>query len=310
MAFASSRGYHRLACAMEDAGLILHPSIFNYRTGEVVDVPSLLGWSFGSGFPKSTRIDTKIDREHGLLELRGLKEVKTDKLDTWLVQQGGQTSHWIHDAYTRGEKTVLVPADNPQHPLAQAWAGHRYGLQALKPALEPVIVAQVPYQGRPMDSITQTGAGALNIDGSRISCEPIHTSRNVSLGSSSGGIYGAANTPAEFESHPNGRWPANLALQHTPRCRPLGTRQVRNGSGPASGPTAHKIGGNGGIFVAPDGHRETVPYYASPDGTEVVPAWACAEGCPVRALDGQAGERPTSGRHGEERQWGTFRDVW
>ena len=36
MAFASSRGYHRLACAMEDAGLILHPSIFNYRTGETL----------------------------------------------------------------------------------------------------------------------------------------------------------------------------------------------------------------------------------------------------------------------------------
>ena len=61
MAFASSRGYHRLACAMEDAGLILHPSIFNYRTGEVIEVPSLMGYSFGSGFPKSTRIDTQVD---------------------------------------------------------------------------------------------------------------------------------------------------------------------------------------------------------------------------------------------------------
>ena len=38
MAFASSRGWHRLACAMEDAGLIIHPSIFNYRTGETLRV--------------------------------------------------------------------------------------------------------------------------------------------------------------------------------------------------------------------------------------------------------------------------------
>ena len=61
MAFASSRGYHRLACAMEDAGLILHPSIFNYRTGETVDVPSLLGWSQGAGFPKATQISSQVD---------------------------------------------------------------------------------------------------------------------------------------------------------------------------------------------------------------------------------------------------------
>jgi site-specific DNA-methyltransferase (adenine-specific) len=61
MAFASSRGYHRLACAIEDAGLILHPSIFNYRTGETIDVPSLLGWSQGAGFPKATQISSQVD---------------------------------------------------------------------------------------------------------------------------------------------------------------------------------------------------------------------------------------------------------
>jgi hypothetical protein len=30
----------------------------------------------------------------------------------------------------------------------------------------------------------------------------------------------------------------------------------------------------------------------NPDGTETVPVWACVEGCPVAALDGQSGERP------------------
>lgn len=41
MAFAGTRGYHRMAVAMEDAGLIIHPAI---------------GWTFGSGFPKATRV--------------------------------------------------------------------------------------------------------------------------------------------------------------------------------------------------------------------------------------------------------------
>src|SRR6476660_10473223 len=39
MCFASARGWHRLACAIEDAGLILHPSIF-------------LLWGQAQGFPK------------------------------------------------------------------------------------------------------------------------------------------------------------------------------------------------------------------------------------------------------------------
>lgn len=100
MAFASSRGWHRQAVAMEDAGLVIHPTLF--------------GWAFGSGFPKATRV-----------------------------------------------------ADAP------AFNGHRYGLQALKPALEPVIVAQVPYQGRPVDCITRTGAGALWVDGGRIGTDVV-----------------------------------------------------------------------------------------------------------------------------------------
>lgn len=145
MAFASSRGWHRLACAIEDAGLVIHPSIF--------------GWGFGSGFPKATRVNG-----------------------------------------------------------AGAFSGHRYGLQAMKPALEPVIVFQKPYGGGPVDRIVETGAGALWVDGGRVPSESIRTTRNIALGSSSGGIYSAANVPAVFESHPQGRWPANFVLVHSPEC--------------------------------------------------------------------------------------------
>ncbi|HUW11898.1 MAG TPA: hypothetical protein VM537_19380, partial [Anaerolineae bacterium] len=51
MAFSGSRTWHRLAVAIEDAGLIIHPSIF--------------GWAYGSGFPKATRIDTQVDKRKG-----------------------------------------------------------------------------------------------------------------------------------------------------------------------------------------------------------------------------------------------------
>lgn len=139
MAFASSRGWHRQAVAMEDAGLVIHPTLF--------------GWAFGSGFPKATRV-----------------------------------------------------ADAP------AFNGHRYGLQALKPALEPVIVAQVPYQGRPVDCITRTGAGALWVDGGRIGTDVVVSLKGLGQNwrMNDDGWSGVGARP---EPEANiGRWPANFYL--------------------------------------------------------------------------------------------------
>jgi site-specific DNA-methyltransferase (adenine-specific) len=42
VAFGGSRTYHRLACAIEDAGFIIHP---------------MLGWIFGQGFPKAHKVE-------------------------------------------------------------------------------------------------------------------------------------------------------------------------------------------------------------------------------------------------------------
>ncbi len=137
MACAGSRGWHRMACALEDAGMIIHPTIFC--------------WAYSSGFPKATRIDTQLDRSAG--------------------------AHW---------------------------EGYRYGLQALKPAVEPIIVFQRPYEGRPVASITATGAGTLNIKGGRIPA--VDTVRPY-------GIHRNTDTSDRAE-----RWPANLALCHHPAC--------------------------------------------------------------------------------------------
>jgi site-specific DNA-methyltransferase (adenine-specific) len=52
--------------------------------------------------------------------------------------------------------------------------------------------------------------------------------------------------------------------------------------------------GPGGYDAGFGGSRES-NHYADPDGYETVPAWECAEDCPVRLLDEQSGERPTGG---------------
>lgn len=138
MAFAGTRGYHRMACAIEDAGFILHP---------------VMVWNFATGFPKATR-------------------VKDD----------------------------------------ERFEGHRYGLQALKPAVEMICVAQKPYKGRPAACITATGAGALNVDAGRIEGES-WGANGVQTGGESIGRYGdGLNNSGRTGSHDAGRWPSNFCL--------------------------------------------------------------------------------------------------
>jgi hypothetical protein len=277
MAFASSRGWHRLACAMEDAGLILHPSIF--------------GWGFGSGFPKAARIDTVVDREAGV-EREVLGTAADFALDgcsrNALRHQESNWANGFSKAIGHGwDRSITAPAT----PLAQVWAGHRYGLQALKPALEPIIVAQVPYRGRPVDSITQTGAGALWIEGGRIAaCVDDENMRTHPAQNGTSGNYSGARDarPPRPHSTPPGRWPANFVLCHTPHCQPLGEKRMQGTNVP--GPGARSIG-----YAALHGGRAGIQSYASSDGTETVQAWACAEGCPVRVLNEQAGERKSGG---------------
>lgn len=210
MAFASSRGWHRLACAIEDAGLIIHPSIFDWRSGREIEVPGMLGWGFGSGFPKATRIDTQVDAaagvERGVVgegaafgrgSLRNRSRVELGYRPTELNPGGGR---------------VLITA--PATELAAAWEGHRYGLQAMKPAIEPIIVFQKPYRGKPVDCITATGAGALNIDAGRIGVEDVSYARNCS-----GDRGHAENRSRDMEfamgcgsASDLGRWPANFCM--------------------------------------------------------------------------------------------------
>lgn len=225
--FGSSRLYHRLGCALEDAGLRLLPSIFL--------------WLTGSSFPKATRIPD-------------------DRFD-----------------------------------------GHRYGGQVLKDSASPILVFQVPYQGSARASITQTGAGALWIEGGRISTDwaTDPTRRGWQGGNASeswdGGLIGPYGKAAgrERRTHPqaSGRWPANFCLSHLDTCVRVGERQVKSESGGTVG-THHNgkqgYGGNSQDFV-------TMSAYKDATGHETVAEFRCAPGCPVHALDLQAGERKGPG---------------
>lgn len=163
-----------------------------------------------SGFPKATRIDTQIDRLAGA-ERQTVGQRKQGGAKFALTQQLIDNGGFNDPA--RESFDVTAPATE----LAQAFAGHRYGLQALKPALEPIIVFQKPYQGRSIDCITRTGAGAINIDAGRIGTSD-DTART-----GAGGVPHMDDAwipPDNYTSggSPLGRWPSNLILSHHPDC--------------------------------------------------------------------------------------------
>lgn len=180
MAFASSRGWHRLAVAIEDAGFIIHPSIF--------------GWGYGSGFPKATRIDSQLDKRAGV-ERPVIGEASRGKGRVVFGKYGS-------------DETGTHPVEAAVTDEAKAWEGHRYGLQALKPSLEPIVVFQRPYKGSPLDSIVSTGAGALNIDGARIGDRGDEPQRQGKIERTY--IYGDSLEKDRSGVYEDGRWPANL----------------------------------------------------------------------------------------------------
>jgi len=167
MAFASSRGWHRMAVAIEDAGFVIHPTIFC--------------WVFGSGFPKATDVSKMIMKQVGdegeeIIEetkkdanlFEEEKTVKQKKIQTNIANKSNDNTgryNWNTENQQRKES---IDIKNPTDPKAKVWNGWKYGLQALKPAVEPIIVFQKPYKGKPIECMVENGCGALNIDGSRI----------------------------------------------------------------------------------------------------------------------------------------------
>lgn len=199
LAFGGCRTYHRMATAMEDAGLTIHPA---------------LCWAFGSGFPKATRLDSQVDRDAG--EEQPVVGTYHTPEGRDYTQEANGCKPRFNDLYRGGLGGEPRQIRGAVTPLARTWAGHRYGGQALKPAVEFIAVAQKPYAGRPVDSITRTGAGAYNIEGARIGTgESLNgggyaaQSRGRHDGAENWRFRNGAAGPYE---QPAGRWPANLLL--------------------------------------------------------------------------------------------------
>ncbi|MBO7696671.1 MAG: site-specific DNA-methyltransferase [Methanobrevibacter sp.] len=199
LAFGGSRTYHRIACAIEDAGFEIRDTIM---------------WVYGSGFPKSMNIGLAIDKKNGVespvigqneqilkKQAKDLREGKRKIVDSF-----------NNGAPERNNRFNTVSADIRQ--AQNEWEG--WGT-CLKPAFEPVIVARKPFDGSLVDNVLKYGVGGLNIDECRIGTDETITVHSRSTESSkSKGIYGDS-VPQETHQtcgQQYGRFPANLILTY------------------------------------------------------------------------------------------------
>lgn len=184
-AFAGTRTQHRIACAIEDAGF---------------EIRDCICWTFGSGFPKSLDVSKAIDKAAGAKREVVGKNHHAMPIDGRGSGYSGPTGH---------DPFVTAPATD----AAKIWSG--YG-SALKPAIEPIIIARKRLSESTIaNNCIKHGTGALNINQTRVG-----TADNLN-----GGAYAANGTPrdgwgmqrgttGEYKQ-PQGRWPANLILSDT-----------------------------------------------------------------------------------------------
>jgi site-specific DNA-methyltransferase (adenine-specific) len=133
VSFSGTRTYHRLVCAIEDAGF---------------EIRDQLAWVYGSGFPKSHDVSKGIDKAAG--HWRG-------KAGAIKPESIGQVAKGIE--YERTDKGDSITD------TARQWQG--WGT-ALKPAWEPICLARKPLIGTVAANVLAHGTGALNIDATRV----------------------------------------------------------------------------------------------------------------------------------------------
>jgi DNA modification methylase len=146
LAFGGTRTFHRLTCAIEDAGWEIRDCVM---------------WVYGSGFPKSHDVGKAIDRETGAeREVVSTAPAGSGPLKRGPVNSGGGGGMSIGT-----ERSPEIKVTAPATDEAKQWQG--WGT-ALKPAWEPIIVARKPLDGTVAATVLKYGTGALNIDGCRV----------------------------------------------------------------------------------------------------------------------------------------------
>jgi hypothetical protein len=194
LAFGGTRTYHRLICAIEDAGW---------------EIRDCLMWLQGQGFPKAADVGKMIDKAKG-----AVREVVGTKvgLPGYSLADNGRTNDIYGDLHNpEAECAITAPAT----PEAAKWTGWA---NALKPAWEPITLAMKPMDGTIAHNALTHGVAGMNIDACRIGDNPGYKYNADRNGTTFHGKQGerikqtAAKKGSAVIESTKGRWPANLLL--------------------------------------------------------------------------------------------------
>ena len=197
LSFAGTRTYDWMVMAVRLAGF---------------EIRDMIAWLYGSGFPKSMDVSKAIDKKLG-----AEREV-IGKDEEWIKKV--EKNHNESNTYTNksfgmvGKNGGNITA--PSTDEAKQWQG--WGT-ALKPALEPIVMARKPLDGTVAQNVLKHGVGGINIDGCRVDTDGEVDHREnkeykPTKRKENGVIFNSKNnkdfSSTEYGFHKQGRFPANV----------------------------------------------------------------------------------------------------
>jgi site-specific DNA-methyltransferase (adenine-specific) len=221
VAFGGTRTFHRLTCALEDAGF---------------EIRDCLSWLYGSGFPKSLDVSKAIDKAAGAERGQGIEGPYAGRRPRAAVEAKHTYSDGVGDYGSAMVSAAVTDA-------AKTWQG--WGT-ALKPAWEPIILARKPLGERNVAAnVLRHGTGAINVDGCRVETDE---DRSRPAGRFAGATYTLTNRPDASQTHPLGRWPANLVLDDAAAAL-LDEQSGERPTGDINGGAGRRRGRDGGFPI-------------------------------------------------------------
>jgi DNA modification methylase len=217
LAFGGTRTYHRLTCAIEDAGF---------------EIRDCMAWVYATGFPKSHDMGQDLDelalRECWRAVVALVPEIMGGALSRGplLAEAALAAVGALHcEAQAADALRELIREDRITE-AAQKWAG--WGT-ALKPAWEPIVIARKPLsESSVARNLLRHGTGALNVEQARIARAEGDMAGWAKSGAPA--YAGLAPGSSTFQTRPKtaqeiaernagGRFPPNFLLGHGENCQ-------------------------------------------------------------------------------------------